>query len=55
MRYFIIFKDDTAAYTDWYDYENLYNPDTVRCVADLAKDIITFDGHTWKEIEEDHL
>lgn len=55
MRYFIVFKDDTAAYTDWYDYENLYNPDTIICVVDIATDRITFNGCDWKDIEEDHL
>ena len=55
MRYIIIFKDNTAFYTDWFDFENFWNPETTLCVIDLARDRITFGNEELIEIEEDHL
>lgn len=55
MRYIVICKDNTAFYTDWYDYENLWNPETMTCVIDLAKDKTTFGDDEWADMEEDHL
>ena len=54
MRYLIIYRDHTAFYADWYDYENHYS-DEIICVVDRANDKIAFDGKTWEDIEEDHL
>lgn len=59
MRYIAISKDNTAFYTDWFDFENFWNPETMICVIDLAKDMITFGNclgdYEWIKIEEDHL
>ena len=55
MLYFVVAKDQTAFYTTWFEKEKHWNPDTIYCVVDIAKDQITFDGETWKEIEHDHL
>ena len=54
MRYLIIFKNKTAFYTKWYEYDNHYS-DEMTCVVDRLKDLISFDGITWIEIEDDHL
>ena len=55
MRYLVICKDQSAFFSDWYDYENCWNPDTIRCVIDQEKERVTFDGKEWKRIEYDHL
>lgn len=60
MRYYVICEDPitgkrSAFATDWYDYENLYNPEYKMIILDWEKDLISFDGKTWEEIEEDHL
>ena len=54
MRYLIICQDNTAFYTDYYDYENFWS-DELRCVVDNINGEIAFDGKTWKQIEYDHL
>lgn len=58
MKYLIIATDSrtgekTAFYTNWYRYENNYAPGMI--VVDRTQRIITFDGKTWSDIEEDHL
>ena len=55
MKYIIVCKDNTAFYTNWYDYENNWNADTIYCVLDVYCDKVTFDGKKWGEIDEDHL
>lgn len=55
MRYLIITKDNQPFYTDWFDYENLYNSDVMTCIFDLYKGVHTFDGKTWIETTVDHL
>lgn len=52
MKYLIIYKSE-AFYTDWYSYENNYADGMI--VVDIYTHKITFDGLTWKEIEEDNL
>ena len=54
MRYLIIYRDQTAFYTVWYDYESHYS-DEIVCVVDRVTNKIAFDGKTWKDIEKDHL
>lgn len=55
MRYLIITKDNQPFYTNWFDYDNLYNPDVITCIFDLSKFIHTFDGKTWVETTVDNL
>lgn len=60
MRYLIIVIDpdtgkQSAFFSDRYDYENLYSADHDMIVVDRVKNLITFDGETWQDIEEDHL
>lgn len=52
MRYLIIYNG-TASYTQWFETENNYCEGMI--VIDFVKDVVTFDGKTWKEIEEDNL
>lgn len=54
MRYLIICKDKTSFYTNWYGDGNSFG-EYIFCVVDLAANKITFDGKTWKDIEDDHL
>ncbi len=58
MKYLIIYTDPTtgeqgAFFTHWYQYENHYQPGMV--VVDRTQGLITFDGETWQDIEEDSL
>ena len=55
MKYLVIFKDQTAFWTDWYTYENMWNGETINCVIDVAADKVTFNGKDWQEIEYDYL
>ena len=55
MRYIVIAKDQTAFYTNWFDYENFWNAETIYCVVDMAEDLVTFDGVNWEDITFDHL
>lgn len=60
MKYLIICKDPatgerSAFYTDWFDAENHFNPDYEMVVVDRTRHMVTFDGETWQDIEEDHL
>lgn len=55
MKYLVICKDQTAFWTDWYTYENMWNSETINCVIDVAADKVTFNGKDWQEIEYDHL
>ena len=45
----------SAFTTNWFDYENNYNPDYNMIVIDKTRGLITFDGETWQDIEEDSL
>jgi hypothetical protein len=45
----------SAFYTHWFDAANNYNPDYNMIVIDRTQHLITFDGETWQDIDEDHL
>ena len=49
-QYIIIFKDETAICTEWFNAENKWAKN-IRCVVDLATNRVTFDGDSWVEIE----
>lgn len=58
MKYLIIVQDQvtgnpTAFYTNWYQYENHYVHGMI--VVDRTQHLITYDGETWDDIEEDNL
>lgn len=60
MRYIVITTDPLTGHkeafkTNWFEAENHYNPDYQMVVIDLSKDLVTFDGETWDDIESDHL
>lgn len=61
MKYLIIIKNHPesgermAFYTDWFDAENHFNPDVGMIAIDLTQHLVTFDGETWQDIEQDHL
>lgn len=60
MKYLIIATDPltggkTAFYTDWFQAENHFNPEAGMVVIDLTQHLVTFDGETWQDIEDDHL
>ena len=44
----------SAFYTNWYDVEK-FNPEMDMIVIDRTRHLITFDGDTWQDIEEDNL
>lgn len=51
MQYIVIYKDETAFATEWFNVEEQWSR-SIRCVIDLAADRVTFDGETWVEIEQ---
>lgn len=53
MQYIVIFKDKTSFSTNWWNEENWDND--ILCIINIYGYKITFDGKTWKELEEDHL
>lgn len=60
MKYLVIATDPTtgeksAFYTDWFQSENHFNPDCNMVVIDQTQHLVTFDGETWQDIEQDHL
>lgn len=59
MKYLVIMQDPctgekSAFYTNWYDAEK-FNPDMNMIVIDRTQRLITFDGETWQDIEDDSL
>ena len=59
MKYLIIYtRPETgkreAFYTNWFS-EETYSPDCDMIVVDRTRSLVTFDGETWQDIEEDHL
>lgn len=44
-----------AFYTDWFQAENHFDASAGMVVIDLIHHLVTFDGETWQDIEEDHL
>lgn len=60
MKYLIIYtRPETgkreAFYTNWFTPENNFNADCDMIVVDRTRSLVTFDGETWQDIEEDHL
>ena len=58
MKYLIIYTDPNtgeqgAFLTHWYQYENHWQPGMI--VIDNTQRLVTFDGETWQDIQEDHL
>ena len=43
-----------AFYTSWFDSEK-YNPDLQMVIIDRVRDLVSFDGETWQDIEDDTL
>lgn len=59
MKYLVIITNPvtgerSAFYTNWYDAEK-FNPEMDMIVIDRTRHLITFDGDTWQDIEEDNL
>jgi len=55
MKYLIYTNDFPPFFTDYYEYNNHYNPDIEMKVFDLINKKYTEDGISWKNIETDHL
>ncbi|ERI81455.1 hypothetical protein HMPREF1981_03219 [Bacteroides pyogenes F0041] len=60
MKYIVISKDpctgeQSAFYTNWFDAENNFNPEYNMIVIDRTRHLVTFDGETWQDIDEDSL
>ncbi len=60
MKYLVITTDlvtgeRSAFYTDWFQADNHFNPDADMVVIDQTHHLVTFDGETWQDIEQDHL
>jgi hypothetical protein len=60
MKYLIIYEDPatggrSAFYTNWFIAENNYNAGYNMIVIDRTQHLITFDGETWQDIEDDRL
>lgn len=57
MRHLIITKNEdgkkVAYLTNYYDHENHYMPEMI--VVDTIALLVSFDGETWEEVDEDHL
>lgn len=43
-----------AFYTSWFD-SGKYNPDLEMVIIDRVRDLVSFDGETWQDIEDDTL
>lgn len=60
MKYLVIATnpitgEQEAFYTNWFDAEKHFNPAAEMVVVDLTSHLVTFDGNTWQDVEEDHL
>ena len=56
MRYLITTKEVHEPFlTEWFDEENHFNAEIEMVVYDLFMDKFTTDGHTWFDIQIDHL
>ncbi|HEY5590649.1 MAG TPA: hypothetical protein VIK55_06485 [Paludibacter sp.] len=55
MKYLVITNDNQPFYTNWFDYENLYNSDIMVCIFDLESGKHTLNGTDWIETLVDHL
>ena len=54
MQYMVIMNNKTAFMTDWYTHENCWTNE-IFCVVDTIKDLVTFDGKTWQDVDSAHL
>jgi len=54
MKYIIFCSDKTCFTTYWFTQE-MFNPDTMLMVVDLAMLTYTNDGKEWKDVNVDHL
>lgn len=52
--YTVVLKEHSVFKTNWFNPENHWSDD-VFCVIDDIKDMVTFDGVTWNEIDYDCL
>lgn len=60
MKAIIIIQDpetgDKSAFeTDYFDAENHWNAECMIAAILPYKGIVTFDGETWQDLEQDHL
>lgn len=55
MRYTIIFKDKKVWHTNWFDYENNWNPEFHFLVINNFSNQYTTNGWEWIDVEDDHL
>ena len=60
MKYLVIATnpitgEQEAFYTDWFQAENHFNPEVDMVLIDLIHHLVTFDGETWQDIEQDQL
>lgn len=60
MRYLVTYTNtdngtQEAFYTNWFDVENNYDPDTGMMVFDLAEHKYMVNSLGWVDIKEDHL
>jgi hypothetical protein len=55
MRYLITSFSEKPFFTDYYEFENHFNPDIEMVIYDLISEKYTMDGENWYEIDRDHL
>lgn len=60
MTYLVITQDPVtgqkgAFETEWFNPENNWNPESMIAVIQPRRGLISFDGETWEDIEEDCL
>jgi hypothetical protein len=55
MQYLITTNIQQPFLTKWFDADNHFNPDVEMVVYDLINNVYTTDGHTWLNINIDHL
>ena len=60
MKYLVIATnpitgEQEAFYTDWFQADNHFNPEVGMVVIDQTQHLVTFDGETWQDIEQDQL
>ncbi len=46
--------ENGAFYTSWFEPEK-YNPDLDMIIIDRVRDMVSFDGEIWQDIEDDNL
>jgi len=53
--YLVATKDHPPFFTEWFDFDNNFNPDLEMVVYDIQNGRFCRDGTTWEEIQIDHL